>query len=67
MGWKSTDTISRQKAIELILKRIDEIEEFSNDELSDALIGLGYGDNPKLSHFGYNFSIESEKPNENNG
>lgn len=55
MGWKSTKTITRKKAIELIISRaLDATEE----ELSNGLCGLGYGDNPELPYYGCNFSID---------
>ena len=55
MGWKATKTISREKAIELIVKKALSA---SDDELSNALEGLGYGDNPSLPYYGYNFTVE---------
>lgn len=54
MGWKSTKIIKRKEAITLILDRITDM---SNEELSDALLGLGYGDNTELKYYGRNFLI----------
>ena len=54
MGWKSTIKIKREKAIKLIL---DRLEDCTDDELGDALESLGFGDDPKLPYIGYNFWI----------
>ena len=54
MGWKSTEILSRKKAIELIENHLYNA---SNEELSGALEGIGYGDNLELGHFGRNFTI----------
>ena len=55
MGWKSTVIISRQEAIELILKRGD-MWYLTNEELGDMLDDL-YGDDTELEYYGHNFII----------
>ncbi len=60
MGWKSTKTLTPEKARVLLINRIMEA---SNDELGLALEALGYGDKTELKYYGCNFSIE-ENPNE---
>ena len=57
MGWKYTETITRKKAIELIEARLYEA---SNEELSNALEYLGYGDNVNLCYYGRNFTVVDE-------
>ena len=57
MGWKSTIDISRDKAIKLIHKRLNDIDELSNDDLSLMLEAIGYGDNTDLKYYGCNFYI----------
>lgn len=57
MGWKSTKTIKRSEAIRLIE---DYLENATNDELSNALEGIGYGDNIELPHHGCNFTVEDD-------
>ena len=57
MGWKSTVYISRAKALELIQKRILTA---TNDELADAVEGIGYGDNTELDYYGHNFIVQNE-------
>ena len=59
MGWKSTVTISRQEAIELILKRGNSLNELTNDELSDR-VGDLYGDDPNLEYYGANFYVSDD-------
>ena len=54
MGWKSTKTITRDEAIRLIEQRLYEC---TNDEISNALEGVGYGDNVDLSYYGCNFTV----------
>jgi hypothetical protein len=54
MGWKSTKVLTRKKAIELIEHYLYNA---SNEELSDALEGIGYGDNVNLDYHGCNFII----------
>ncbi len=55
MGWKATKELTREEAIKLILSRAIDL---SNDELSNVLESMGYGDNPDLNYYGYNFYIE---------
>lgn len=57
MGWKSTRTISRSKAISKILSILNEC---SDEELADALESLGFGDNTDLPYYGNNFIIGEE-------
>jgi len=57
VGWKSTTDISRSYAIDLIKQRVDEA---TNDELGNAVEALGYGDDPKLELYGYNFNVSNE-------
>jgi len=58
MGWKSTVTITRSKALELIMSRLLNC---SDDELSNAVEALGFGDNTQLPFFGHNFTIGDEE------
>lgn len=60
MGWKSTKTIKRKEAIQLI---IEQLYNSTNEELSDALTGIGYGDNPELKYYGRNFTILDDDDN----
>ena len=57
MGWKYTTDISREKAIQLIKERVLDLSSLSNEELSEALEGLGYGDDSKLPYYGSNFNV----------
>lgn len=54
MGWKSTITITREQALKAILYRLSSC---SDNELSDAMESLGFGDNFDLPYFGHNFLI----------
>ena len=54
MGWKSTKEISRIKAIELLSERIYSA---SDEELSNALESLGFGEESFLPYYGYNFCV----------
>lgn len=58
MGWKSTRTITRERAIELIESRLLTC---SDNELSNAVESLGFGENMDLPYYGQNFMIGSEK------
>lgn len=58
MGWKSTRTITRERAIELIESRLLTC---SDNELSNALESLGFGENMDLPYYGQNFMIGSEE------
>jgi len=62
MSYKGTVTISREEAISLILSRLYEA---NDNELSQTLVSLGYGDNIDLKYFGNNFYVDSEFKNEN--
>jgi len=59
MGWKSTRDLTRREAISAILSALDNTsyEEMSNEQLSDMMYGMGFGDNPELQYYGNNFSI----------
>ncbi len=35
----------------------DDLDSLSNEELSDKVEGLGYGETPGLSYFGHNFIV----------
>ena len=61
MGWKSTKDINRDKAIKLIHKRLNDIDELSNDELSEILTAVGYGDNVDLKYLGCNFTVTDKE------
>lgn len=58
MGWKSTISITREEAMELLLSRIINC---SDKELENALESLGFGDNVDLPYYGHNFMIEEEE------
>lgn len=57
MGWKSTRDIEKSEAIRLIFERLLQVHTLSNDELSDILEALGYGDDINLPYYGYNFWV----------
>jgi|AntRauTorckE5430_2_1112549.scaffolds.fasta_scaffold00649_23 hypothetical protein len=57
MGWKSSIDITRKEAKRLIMQRLLDLDGISDSELENRLEELGYGDNPDLEHFGYNFII----------
>lgn len=59
MGWKSTKTISRSKAMSLITD--DVLYNLTDDELSDVLTAIGYGEKTDLKYYGHNFAIEHEE------
>ena len=54
MGWKSTVFITRDEALQLIMKRLLSA---SDEELADVVGSLGYGDNKDLEHYGRNFMV----------
>lgn len=54
MGWKSSITITRSKALELIMTRLLSC---SDSELANAVESLGFGENIDLPYYGYNFMI----------
>ena len=57
MSFKGTVSISREEVIDLIIARLYEA---NDNELSQALSSLGYGDNIDLKYFGNNFYVDSE-------
>ena len=57
MGWKSTRTITRQRALELIMSRLLSA---TDREVADALESLGFGENTDLPYYGNNFMIGDE-------
>lgn len=61
MGWKSTVDISRDEAIRLIHKRLNNIDELSNEELSEMLGSIGYGDDVGLKYLGCNFYVTDKE------
>lgn len=54
MGWKSTIDISRHEAMGLIIQFIHEAD---NEQLSNVLNAIGFGENDLLPYFGHNFNI----------
>lgn len=59
MGWKSTVTINKEEAQQLLINRILSA---SDTQLEDALTSLGFGDEMDLAYYGHNFRIgEPEK------
>lgn len=62
MGWKSTITIRKEEAQQLLIQRILSA---SDSQLEDALCSLGFGDDMNLPYYGRNFIIgEPEQENE---
>lgn len=62
MGWKSTADITREQAIALILtKLLGENNCYTNNKLEEILDNMGFGDDPNLPYFGYNFNIVDKK------
>jgi hypothetical protein len=58
MGWKSTIDITRDQAINAILRSMpNSFEELSNAELKDMMYKLGIGDDLEKPYYGYNFNI----------
>jgi hypothetical protein len=62
MGWKSTIEITREEAIRLIQKRMNEmiLNSMTNRELEYIVEDIGYGDNPEWDYFGHNFFVVNE-------
>ena len=58
MGWKSTVYITREEAIMLIISRVHLA---TDEELTDLLENIGYGDNFDLKYFGHNFLIRDKE------
>ena len=54
MGCKSSMEIERTEAVLLIMNRIFEAE---NQELSEILESLGFGEKSNLPYYGYNFKV----------
>lgn len=54
MGWKSTVTIRKEVAQQLLIGRILTA---TDTQLEDALVSLGFGDSKDLPYYGYNFQI----------
>lgn len=63
MSWKATIEINREKAIELIEHHLY-CDNLTNNELSNVLEAIGFGDKTELPYFGYNFSIIDEDTEE---
>lgn len=57
MGWKGTKEITRSEAIKLIM---DRVYNSTDDQLEETLTDLGFGDDTKLPHIGYNFKIVTD-------
>jgi hypothetical protein len=59
MGWKSTIFLTRDQAIEAIIKSMNPIpfDEMSNDQLEDMMYGLNIGDDTNKPYYGYTFSV----------
>jgi hypothetical protein len=60
MGWKSTIDITRAEAKRLILQKLVNLDQMSNEELANMLEALGYGDTYDLDYYGYNFIVTYE-------
>ncbi len=60
MGWKSTVNITRDEAIDLIIKATirEELERLTNDQLDEKLEALGYGETLGMDYYGHNFIVE---------
>ena len=56
MGWKSTLTISRDKAIAAITAEMSKVYQMSNSELG-SIMGDTFGDDPDKPYYGYNFDV----------
>ena len=59
MGWKSTVELKRETIIGLIASRIVS-SDVTDDELTNVLDSLGFGDNRDLPLYGYNFRVGSQ-------
>ena len=58
MGWKSTIDITRDQAINAILRSMpNSFEELSNAELEDMMYKLGIGDDLGKPYYGHNFNV----------
>jgi hypothetical protein len=61
MGWKSTADITRSKAKSLIMLRMMALNDMTDQQLSNILEGFGFGDDPDLAYYGFNFHIIDEE------
>lgn len=61
MGWKSTKEITKEKAIELIARRMYSA---TDNQLAYAVEVLGYGDETDLPYYGCNFMIVDKESQE---
>jgi 20S proteasome alpha/beta subunit len=59
MAWKSTIDITRDEAIQLVIKAMAKVHTMSNTELEDFLEVLGYGETIGMEYFGNNFRINN--------
>lgn len=59
MGWKSTQEITRQEAIGLIILRLYS-PDTTGEELANAVEAMGYGENSDLPLYGHNFCITDD-------
>lgn len=66
MGWKSTKEITRSRAKGLIMLRMMVLNDMTDQQLTDLLEGLGFGDDSDLSYYGFNFRIIDEEDETDN-
>ena len=57
MGWKSTVDITRADAYNMIALYFSTVMQMSDEELTDLLETLGFGDNLNLPYVRHNFNI----------
>ena len=60
MGWKSTAEITRSEAKRLIMQKLINIDQLSNEELENMIEELGYGEDTNLEYYGHNFIVTNE-------
>ena len=60
MGWKSTVDITRSEAKRLIMQKLINLDQLSNEELENMIEELGYGEDTNLEYFGHNFIVTNE-------
>ena len=62
MGWKSGRTISRDAAIDTLIKAKYRklFERLTNDELENMLSEEGVGDDDDLDFYGYNLTVTDD-------
>lgn len=53
MGWKYTKNIERQKALDLIYRHLEDLD---NEGLGIVMSSM-FGENTKLPYYGANFSV----------